>query len=161
DEVAPQVRAAYVERACAGSPEMLRRVRELLACHDQSRGPLDAPPPGLEGVRGGPEEGPGARVGPYKLVEVLGEGGMGTVWLAQQQEPVRRTVALKVIKAGLDTARLVARFEQERQALALMDHPNIAKVLDVGTTGAGRPYFVMELVKGLPITKFCDERRQS
>src|SRR5687767_14096509 len=95
--------------------------------------------------------------GKYKLLEALGEGGMGSVWMAQQTEPVKRLVAVKVIKAGMDTRQVVARFEAERQALALMDHPNIARVLDGGTSNAGRPYFVMELVKGVPITRYCDE----
>jgi serine/threonine protein kinase/Flp pilus assembly protein TadD len=104
-------------------------------------------------------EGPGTWVGPYKLLEQIGEGGMGAVWMAEQQQPVCRRVALKVIKAGLDSAQVVARFEAERQALALMDHPHIAKVFDGGTTDSGRPYFVMELVKGTPITKYCDEHR--
>ena len=102
-------------------------------------------------------EGPGTVIGPYKLVQQIGEGGMGTVWMAEQTEPVKRLVALKLIKAGMDSRQVIARFEAERQALALMDHPNIARVLDAGTTGAGRPYFVMELVKGVPITKYCDE----
>src|SRR5262249_14986137 len=93
------------------------------------------------------------------LVQPIGEGGMGSVWLAQQTEPVRRLVALKLIKPGMDSRQVVARFEAERQALALMDHPNIARVLDGGTTGAGRPYFVMELVKGVPITRYCDEHK--
>src|SRR5687767_2249833 len=95
--------------------------------------------------------------GKYKLLEALGEGGMGSVWMAQQTEPVKRLVAVKVIKAGMDTRQVVARFEAERQALALMDHPNIARVLDGGTSNAGRPYFVMELVKGVPITRYCDQ----
>src|SRR5262245_7620541 len=99
----------------------------------------------------------GAVIGPYKLVEPIGEGGMGTVWLAQQAEPVKRLVALKLIKVGMDSKQVIARFEAERQALALMDHPNIARVLDASTTSAGRPYFVMELVKGVPITRYCDE----
>ena len=99
----------------------------------------------------------GSRIGPYRLLEQIGEGGMGTVWMAEQQEGVRRLVALKVIKAGMDSAQVIARFEVERQALALMDHPNIAKVLDAGATESGRPYFVMELVKGVPITEFCDQ----
>jgi len=106
-------------------------------------------------------EGSGIRIGRYKLLERIGEGGMGTVWLADQIEPVRRKVALKLIKPGLDSGNVLARFEAERQALALMDHANIAKVLDAGSTSEGRPYFVMELVKGIPITKFCDERRLS
>src|SRR5207302_2707586 len=110
---------------------------------------------GKDAARAG-AEGPGTRIGPYKLLQLIGEGGMGAVWMAEQQEPVRRTVALKVIKAGLDTAQVVARFEAERQALAVMDHPNIAKVFDGGTTAAGRPFFVMELVKGTPITRYRD-----
>jgi serine/threonine protein kinase/lipopolysaccharide biosynthesis regulator YciM len=106
-----------------------------------------------------PVEGPGTRIGPYKLLHKLGEGGMGTVWMAEQEQPVRRRVALKIIKAGMDSAHVIARFEQERQALALMDHPHIAKVFDAGATAAGRPYFVMELVKGVPISKYCDQER--
>src|SRR5262249_31971802 len=97
--------------------------------------------------------------GPYKLLRQIGEGGMGTVFMAEQTEPVRRTVASKVITPGMDSKHVLARFEQERQALALMDHPNIAKVLDAGTTESGRPYFVMELVHGVPITRYCDEQR--
>src|SRR5205823_5350494 len=104
---------------------------------------------------------PGTVVGPYKLLEQIGEGGMGTVWMAQQTEPVKRVVALKLIKAGMDSKQVIARFEAERQALALMDHPNIARVLDAGATAAGRPYFVMELVKGVPITRYCDDHRLS
>src|SRR5262249_12713839 len=102
-------------------------------------------------------EGSGSRIGPYKLLQELGTGGMGAVWMAEQTEPVQRRVALKVVKPGLDTAQVIARFEAERQALALMDHPHIAKVLEAGTTDSGRPYFVMELVKGVPITQYCDE----
>src|SRR5262249_25278539 len=96
---------------------------------------------------------------PYKLIEQVGEGGMGTVWMAQQQEPVKRLVAVKLIKAGMDSKQVIARFEAERQALALMDHANIARVLECGTTGSARPYFVMELVKGVPITRYADEHR--
>ncbi len=106
-------------------------------------------------------EGPSTRIGPYKVLQVLGEGGMGTVFMAEQQEPVRRLVALKVIKPGMDSKEVLARFEAERQAIALMDHPNIAKVLDAGSTDSGRPYFVMELVKGVPITKYCDDHQFS
>jgi hypothetical protein len=101
-------------------------------------------------------EGPGTLIGPYKLREQIGEGGMGVVYLAEQEQPVRRRVALKIIKPGMDTEQVVARFEAERQALALMNHPSIAKVLDAGATETGRPYFVMELVKGVPITDYCD-----
>src|SRR5205814_4344833 len=98
----------------------------------------------------------GAQIGPYKLLEQIGEGGMGTVWMAQQTEPVKRVVALKLIKAGMDSKQVIARFDAERQALALMDHPNIAHVLDAGATEAGRPYFVIELVRGVPLTDYCD-----
>jgi len=104
-------------------------------------------------------EGPGATIGRYELLELLGEGGMGLVYLAQQKEPVRRRVALKIIKPGMDSRRVIARFEAERQMLALLDHPNIARVLDAGTTDTGRPYFVMEYVKGIPITRYCDEHK--
>src|SRR5688572_12299984 len=104
-------------------------------------------------------ETPGARIGPYKLLQELGEGGFGTVWMAEQEEPIRRRVALKIIKLGMDTREVIARFEAERQALALMEHPNIARVFDAGTTDGGRPYFVMELVRGVPITRYCDENR--
>jgi serine/threonine protein kinase len=123
--------------------------------------------PGLEGFNEEPAtasaagEAPGARIGRYLLGERIGEGGCGVVYAAEQQEPVRRTVALKVIKLGMDTAQVIARFAGERQALALMDHPNIAKVLDAGATGTGRPYFVMELVRGISITRFCDQHALS
>src|SRR5947209_5251829 len=102
-------------------------------------------------------EGPGTTIGHYKLLQKIGEGGFGVVYMAEQQQPVRRTVALKIIKPGMDTREVIARFESERQALALMDHPNIARVLDAGATASGRPYFVMELVKGVPITEYCDK----
>ena len=101
-------------------------------------------------------EAPGTRIGPYKLREKIGEGGMGVVYLAEQEKPVRRRVALKIIKPGMDTELVVARFEAERQALAIMDHPSIARVFDAGATDTGRPYFVMELVKGIPFSKYCD-----
>ena len=151
-------REAYLQAACDGDPELLGRMRELLAAHDESQGPLDRRPPALGvTVDTTPAEEPGTVIGPYKLLEQIGEGGMGTVWMAQQTEPVKRLVAVKLIKAGMDSKQVIARFEAERQALALMDHPNIARVLDAGTTDAGRPYFVMDLVKGVPITKYCDE----
>ena len=160
-EVTPPERSRYVEAACAGNAALLGRVRELLQAHEDSQGPLDAPPSGREhtGDRPTGRDEPGMVIEPYKLLEPLGEGGMGTVFLADQDRPVRRQVALKIIKAGMDSARVLARLEQERQALALMDHPNIAKVLDAGTTPEGRPYFVMERVKGIPITRFCDQER--
>lgn len=106
-------------------------------------------------------EGPGTRIGPYRLVKILGEGGMGAVYLAEQEQPIRRQVALKIIRRGMDSASIVARFEAERQALTLMSHPNIARVLDAGTTRMGLPYFVMELVEGNPITRYCDDNTLS
>src|SRR5262249_36974005 len=125
---------------------------------------LELPPTGLSKtilVAVPPTEKPGDRIGRYKLLQQIGEGGCGVVYMAEQEEPVRRRVALKVIKLGMDTKQVVARFEAERQALALMDHPNIAKVLDAGATDSGRPYFVMELVRGIKITEFCDENQLS
>jgi len=107
------------------------------------------------------EQGPGTMIGRYKLLEKIGEGGFGTVYVAEQREPVKRRVALKIIKLGMDTKQVIARFEAERQALALMDHPNIAKVLDAAATDAGRPYFVMELVRGIKITDYCDQNNLS
>jgi WD40 repeat protein/serine/threonine protein kinase len=157
----PEQWSAYLDQACAGDEELRRQAALLLKAHAQGRGPLDREV--FDGDRRtsypAMTEGPGTRIGPYKLLELIGEGGMGTVWMAEQQEPVRRLVALKIIKAGMDSAQVVARFEAERQALALMDHPHIAKVFDGGTTAGGRPYFVMELVKGVPITRYADEHR--
>jgi eukaryotic-like serine/threonine-protein kinase len=103
------------------------------------------------------KENSGAKIGPYKLLQKIGEGGFGVVWMAEQQEPIKRRVALKIIKVGMDTEEVIARFEAERQALALMEHPNIAHVFDAGATDAGRPFFVMELVRGIAITRYCDE----
>jgi serine/threonine protein kinase len=153
-------RAAFLAEACAGDPARRRRLEALLRAAARSPEFLEqphtevaaAPPPSVS-------EGPGARVGRYKLLQQIGEGGCGTVFMAEQEEPVRRRVALKVIKLGMDTRSVVARFEAERQALALMDHPNIAKVLDAGATDSGRPFFVMELVRGIPITRYCDENK--
>jgi WD40 repeat protein/serine/threonine protein kinase len=153
-------RSAFLDQAC-GDPELRRRVVRLLARDAQASGflesPAAAPPITVESPS--VSEGPGTVIGPYRLREQIGEGGMGAVWMAEQTVPVKRVVALKVIKAGMDSRQVLARFEAERQALALMDHPNIAKVLDAGATEHGRPYFVMDLVKGVPITRFCDERR--
>jgi serine/threonine protein kinase/tetratricopeptide (TPR) repeat protein len=154
----PAERAAFLERACAGDAALRRRIERLLARHEQGGNFLEAPSPGLVStVDDVLREGPGAVVGPYKLLEQIGEGGFGVVFMAEQTQPVRRKVALKVLKAGMDTRQVVARFEAERQALALMDHPNIARVFDGGAIPSGRPYFVMELVKGVPITEFCDQ----
>ena len=154
-------RAAVLERECATDPEVSRRVQALLQAYENPASILDRPPVAALPVTvdDAPPECPGTMLGSYKLIEQIGEGGMGVVWMAQQTEPVKRVVALKVIKAGMDSKQVIARFEAERQALALMDHPNIARVLDGGTTEGGRPYFVMDLVKGVPITKYCDEHR--
>jgi serine/threonine protein kinase/tetratricopeptide (TPR) repeat protein len=151
-------RAAFLASACGTDRELRGQVEALLGAHEQSLGLLDAPGLAVPTTALPPPEGSGTGFGPYKLLQGIGEGGMGAVWMAQQTEPVRRLVALKVIKPGMDSAQVIARFEAERQALALMDHPHIAKVFDAGATPEGRPYFVMELVKGVPITRFCDER---
>jgi eukaryotic-like serine/threonine-protein kinase len=159
DKATSQERAAYVEATCAGDFELLGRVRELLSCHAESQGPLDAPPQGLGGTvdLSTTSEQPGTVIGPYKVLQQIGEGGMGTVFMAEQTHPVQRKVALKVVKPGMDSRQIIARFEAERQALAMMDHVNIARVLDAGATESGRPYFVMELVHGVPITNYCDD----
>jgi eukaryotic-like serine/threonine-protein kinase len=162
-EVPAAQRAAYLDQACAGDAALRRGVEELLQAGEQAGEFLEtsaAAPPGPGGtVRPAPvsAEKPGDRIGRYKLLQQIGEGGCGVVYVAEQEEPVRRRVALKVIKLGMDTKSVIARFDAERQALALMDHPNIAKVLDAGATETGRPYFVMELVKAVPITRYCDE----
>ena len=155
----PADRAAYLDQACADDPALRERVEALLRAQEAAGSFLESPAPSpVVTVDEQPVgEGPGTVIGPYKLLQQIGEGGMGTVWMAQQTEPVKRLVAVKLIKAGMDSRQVIARFEAERQALALMDHANIARVLDAGTTGAGRPYFVMDLVKGVPITKYCDE----
>ncbi|MFO0892608.1 MAG: protein kinase [Isosphaeraceae bacterium] len=147
------------EAARAGSPGLRRDVEALLRAHGGSCNLLDAADLAATSTAEPASESVGARIGPYKLLQQLGEGGMGAVYMAEQSEPMRRTVALKLIKAGMDSRLVLARFNAERQALALMDHPNIARVLDAGASESGRPYFVMELVKGIPITRFCDERR--
>jgi serine/threonine protein kinase/tetratricopeptide (TPR) repeat protein len=186
---AGQDRARYLNEVCGGDLELTRRVERLLKAVSEAGSFLETPARDPSPtIDQSPVEGPDAVIGPYKLIEPIGEGGMGTVWMAQQTEPVKRVVALKLIKAGMDSKQVLARFEAERQALALMDHPNIAKVLDAGTipfqiadcrlqigkTGPsnlqseicnlqspGRPYFVMELVKGTPITKYCDDKHLS
>src|SRR5687768_12295578 len=145
-------RARFLDEACKGDVELRNAVDSLLRAHDQAERFLETQPQRRL-------EAPGTVIGRYKLLELVGEGGYGSVFMAEQTSPVHRKVALKIIKAGMDTKQVIARFEAERQALALMDHPNIAKVFDAGVTDAGRPYFVMELVKGVPITKYCDEHR--
>jgi WD40 repeat protein/tRNA A-37 threonylcarbamoyl transferase component Bud32 len=154
-------REAFLDGACVGNQALRARLEALLRAHENPDPFLEpqAAAPGSATVLMPPEEGPGTLIGRYKILEQIGEGGFGVVYVAEQREPVKRRVALKVIKLGMDTRQVVARFEAERQALALMDHPNIAKVLDAGATEAGRPFFVMELVKGIPITKYCDQEK--
>src|SRR3984957_12628835 len=167
-EVSREGRTAFLEKACSGEPELRRAVEALLAENDRLSGFLsnsphlhpqaDAWDQGQISTTGdAPAE--GALLGRYRLIEKIGEGGMGEVWLAEQREPVRRRVALKLVKAGMNSREVIARFESERQALALMDHPAIAKVFDAGSTPEGAPYFVMEYVAGIPITDYCDKHR--
>src|SRR5262252_9490274 len=157
----PAERAAYLKGACGADPALMANVRELLAAHEKDDGFLDRPPPNATVDEQPVTVRPGLVVGPYTLREQIGEGGFGLVFVAEQLEPVRRKVALKIIKPGMDSAQVIARFEAERQALALMDHQNIARVLDAGTTQSSRPYFVMELVHGVPITRYCDDNHLS
>ena len=160
-------RVAYLDQACADDATLRGRVEELLKAGEEAGAFLESSatiPPGSSGtvrLAALPAEKPGDRIGRYKLLQQIGEGGCGVVYMAEQEEPVRRRVALKVIKLGMDTKNVIARFEAERQALALMDHPNIAKVLDAGATDTGRPYFVMELVRGTKITDYCDQNNLS
>jgi serine/threonine protein kinase/WD40 repeat protein len=163
----PQARRELLDRECTGDADLRRRLDVLLQAHDHPESALDRPLAAIARPRPdptvahpAPPEDVGTVVaGQYKLLESVGEGGMGKVWVADQLEPIRRRVAIKLVKPGMDSKAVLARFEAERQALALMDHPNIAKVLDAGTTDDGRPFFAMELVKGTPITAFCDGRR--
>ncbi len=158
----PEAREAYLQRACAGNAALRASVESLLRANVGASGFMGWPAIALAGSALPPiGEGPGTVIGPYKLLERIGEGGMGVVYMAEQTVPVRRKVALKIIKPGMDTRHVIARFEAERQALALMEHPNIARVLDAGATESGRPYFVMELVRGIPITDYCDQQRLS
>jgi serine/threonine protein kinase/tetratricopeptide (TPR) repeat protein len=163
----PEARAAYLDGACGTDTALRQRVEALLRATERAGDFLEIPPTGLGGAPdsallvGELSHKPGDRIGRYKLLEQIGEGGCGVVFMAEQQEPVRRRVALKVIKLGMDTKSVIARFEAERQALALMNHPNIAKVLDAGATDTGRPFFVMELVRGIKITDYCDQNNLS
>jgi serine/threonine protein kinase len=169
----PAEREAYLERACDDDPNLRERVEALLSVHSHAeemftecisalRSSADnpeSPAAARDLAQGGEEEQPGAQIGHYKILQKIGEGGCGAVYMAEQEKPMRRLVALKVIKLGMDTRAVIARFDAERQALAMMDHPNIAKVLDAGATHTGRPYFVMELVRGTRITDYCDQNR--
>jgi tetratricopeptide (TPR) repeat protein len=158
----PGERPAYLEAACGGDAALRGRVEALLKAHDQPGAFLSEPGPPADADTTDPPAGSAAGAviaGRYTLLQRIGEGGMGEVWVARQTEPVKRTVALKLIKAGMDSRAVLARFEAERQALALMDHPNIARVLDGGMTAERRPFFAMELVNGVPLTRFCDEAR--
>ena len=155
DIAAPHERAAFVEEICRGDHTLRDRLLSLIVAYDEAGTFL----PANNSTRR--DEGPGEVVGRYKLLEKIGEGGFGVVYMAEQREPVKRKVALKIIKLGMDTRQVVGRFEAERQALAMMDHPNIARVLDAGATETGRPFFVMELVRGVPITEFCDQNQLS
>jgi serine/threonine protein kinase/tetratricopeptide (TPR) repeat protein len=159
----PAKREALLDRECAGRAELRQRLDLLLEAHGRTNQVLDLPNAAVPNATGAYAPAPShvgtIIAGRYKLLEEIGDGGMGVVWMAEQREPVKRVVAVKLIKDGMDSRAVLARFEAERQALALMDHPNIAKVLDGGTTADGRPFFVMELVKGLPLTDYCDARR--
>lgn len=159
--IPPDERIAFLDEVCGDDIALRRRVEQFLAAQAEIGSFLEAPlvamPAPVATIEMQIAEGPGAVIGPYTLIKQIGEGGFGVVFMAEQTQPVRRNVALKVLKPGMDTRQVVARFEAERQALAIMDHPNIAKVLDGGATATGRPYFVMELVKGVPITEYCDQ----
>jgi eukaryotic-like serine/threonine-protein kinase len=159
--VPPEERLAYLERACKGDAKLRQHVEALLQAHDHAGAFMAEPAAPASGptvrITVPLTEKPGDKIGHYKLLQQIGEGGCGVVYMAEQEEPIRRRVAFKVIKLGMDTKQVIARFEAERQALALMDHPNIARVLDAGATDTGRPYFVMELVRGIRITDYCDQ----
>ena len=162
----PAARLRYLDGACGTDLELRKRVERLLQAHsDAGKFLSQSKPTGFEGPRGADRgsvvEEAGQQIGRYKLVQKIGEGGCGVVYMADQQEPVRRRVAVKIIKLGMDTRSVIARFEAERQALAMMDHPNIAKALDAGATETGRPYFVMELVSGVRLTEYCDQKKVS
>lgn len=155
----PDAREEYLRQVCGADAELYQRIETLLHAYEQQASFLESPPVSGEVSRSNhslPEQ-QGTQIGPYKLLQQIGEGGFGIVFMAEQLQPVRRPVALKVIKPGMDTRQVIARFEAERQALAVMDHPNIARVFDAGTADSGRPYFAMELVRGIPITRYCDQ----
>ena len=154
-------RSAYLDTVCQNAGDLRQEVESLLRLEDKMGDFLESPvfDSGVTLDDSPLTEGPGTVIGPYKLLELIGEGGFGAVYMAEQEEPIRRRVALKIIKLGMDTKQVIARFEAERQALAMMDHPNIARVLDAGATDSGRPYFVMELVTGVSVIKYCDTNK--
>jgi serine/threonine protein kinase/WD40 repeat protein/Tfp pilus assembly protein PilF len=156
-----QARMDYLDQVCGQDAALRARVEALLQVHEHEPDFLTAPAAVIATSEEPIQERPGTTVGPYKLLEQIGEGGFGLVFMAEQQQPVRRKVAVKVLKPGMDTRQVIARFEAERQALALMDHANIARVLEAGETSAGRPFFAMELVRGVPITEYCDKNNLS
>lgn len=155
----PDARASFLADACQGDLLLRQQVEELLREREELDSFLEPSP--MTAIAVDPQEKIGSIVGPYRLRELLGEGGFGVVYVAEQESPVRRVVALKLIKPGMDSREVLSRFEAERQTLALMDHPNIARVLDAGKTDIGRPYVVMEFVRGIPITRFCETDRLS
>jgi len=157
----PEKQAAYLDRTCHGDDRLRAQVEALLRADERAGGFLESRLAGAGATLNSPMkiDGPGTAIGRYELLELIGEGGMGLVYLAEQKEPVRRRVALKIIKPGMDSKQVIARFEAERQALALLDHPNIAHVFDAGCTETGRPYFVMEHVRGMSITRYCDDNK--
>jgi serine/threonine protein kinase len=159
-QASPEERAAFLAAACGDDLALRRRLEQMLGA--EAVGFMEAPAEELAPTTLLPiPERVGTQIGPYKLLQQIGEGGMGVVFMAEQKQPVERKVALKIIKPGMDTRQVIARFNAERQALALMDHPNIARVLEAGSTESGRPYFVMELVRGVPITEYCDQHQLS
>lgn len=159
-DIPPGEREAFILKVCGGSPDLIHAVRAYLADSQAADAIFSARASvGFSSAGSLFLDQPGDQIGPYTLLELIGEGGFGVVWLAEQKQPLMRKVALKIVKAGMDTAEVLARFEAERQALARMEHPHIARVLDAGATPRGRPYFVMEWVRGIPITKFCDENQ--
>ena len=158
----PNERQSFVDNECGDNKNLQAEVHRLLGRHGQVGSFLESPPDGVdanETIYQSVTESTGSQIGPYRLLQQLGEGGMGVVYLADRERPLKQRVALKIIKHGMDSKKFIARFEAERQALAMMDHPNIARVLDAGSTETGRPFFVMELIKGIPISEFCDENR--
>ncbi|MHC4355332.1 MAG: serine/threonine protein kinase, partial [Planctomycetota bacterium] len=159
----PAKREDYLDNACEGDEKLRAEVEALLEAHEKAGDFLEAPAVDPKATLHHPPaiDGPGTKIGRYELLEMIGEGGMGLVYLAQQKELVKRKVALKIVKLGMDSKQVVARFEADRQALAVLDHPNIAHVFDAGTTETGRPYFAMEYVKGMSITEYCDEQKLS